>query len=246
MTITNDYLIVEKLKTLLVTACPSARVFDSTPTVLTQHELESLFRVTFEQAHILYAWMIASNGIAVQPHGTMSQREANGLALYGYVIHADRPGLPDADDPGISNPFASGTATATGSTTSLTDSSAAMTVNGYSNTHELWVTHADGSLDHARILSNTATIFTLRPPGLHAAVALGDTYQVFLRPTEIIAHEEARAVLDTLTTNRSNLASAITGTLGGYRMESVLWYGLGMWRATFEFNRDLFPSKSFA
>src|SRR5512139_3518555 len=244
MTITNDYLIGEKLKTLIRAACPAARIFLDTPTMLTREEFDRLMLVTFENARMVYAWIIASDGVGVQPHGTMSQREAVNWKLYGYISHADRPGQ-GSTDPGVALAFASGTATG-GSTTTLVDSSAAWTVNGYANTHEVWVTYADGTLDHARILSNSATTLTLRASqALQTSVSAGCTYQIWLRPTEHILHEEARALLTSLTTNRSAVGTAITGNLGGYVFESVLWYSIGMWRATFTLNRDLFPSKSF-
>jgi hypothetical protein len=244
MTLTNDYLIIEKLAGIVRTACPAARVYDSTPTVLNSHELEALFRVTFEGARLLYAWIVTQTGVASQPHGTNSQREAVGATIYGYMIHGDRPGIPDTDDPGVGQPFASGTATG-GSTLTVQDSAAAWAVNAYANTHEAWSTYADGTLDHARILSNTATALTLRT-ALTGAVVAGATYQIYLRPTEHIIHEQARALIASLSTNRSNLATAITGNLGSYKLEPVIWYGYGMWRVSIDINRDLFPAKAFA
>ena len=244
MTITNDYLILEKLHSIINTACPGARVYDSTPTVLNSHELEALFRVTFESARLLYAWIITQTGVSSQPHGTNSQREAVGATIYGYIIHGDRPGIPDSYDPGIGLPFVSGTATG-GTTLTVEDSAAAWTVNAYANTHEAWITYADGTLDHARILSNTATALTLRT-ALTSAVVAGATYQVFLRPTEHIIHEQARALITSLSTNRSNLSTAITGNLGSYRVEPVIWYGYGMWRVSIDVNRDLFPAKNYS
>lgn len=246
MTITNDYIIGEKLKTLIRAACPNARVFLDTPTMLNKEEFDKLMTVTVESCPLAYAWIIADEGVAAQGHGTMSQREAVNWKLYGYMVHADRPGLPHATDPGQKIAFASGTATG-GSTTTLVDSGAAWTVNAYANTHEVWITYADGTLDHARILSNTATTLALRADqSLKTAASAGCAYEIWLRPTEHILHEEARALLNSLTTNRSNVGSAITGSLGGYVFESVIWYDLGMWRVTFTLNRDLFPSKSFA
>ncbi len=245
MTITNDYLIGEKLKTLIRAACPSARVFLDVPTMLNREELDRLMTVTFESAKIIYAWVIGSDGVAVQAHGTMSQREAVNWKLYGYMIHGDRPGQ-GSTDPGIATPFASGTATG-GSTTTVVDSAATWSVNAYANSHEVWLTYADGTLDHARILSNSATTLTLRTDqALATTCSAGCTYQIWLRPTEQILHEQARALLTSLTTNRSNVGMAITGNLGGYVFESVLWYGFGMWRATFTLNRDMFPSKNYA
>lgn len=245
MAITNDYLIGERLKTLIRTACPAARVFLDVPTMLTREEFDRLMTVTFEGAPVIYAWVIGSGGVGVQPHGTMSQRESVGWKLYGYLVHADRPGLPHATDPGQKQAFASGTSTG-GSATTLIDAAAAWTVNGFANTHEVWVTYADGSLDHARILSNTATTLTLRAnQALQTAISAGCTYEIWLRPTEHILHEQARALLDALTTNRSNVGTSITGNLGGYVFESVIWYDYGMWRVTFDLNRDLFPGKTY-
>ncbi len=245
MTITNDYIIGENLKSIIRMACPAARVFLDVPTMLNREEFDKMMTVTFENAKLIYAWIISDEGVNVAGHGTMSQREAVNWKLYGYIIHSDRPGQ-GSTDPGIATPFAAGTATG-GSTLTVIDSSATWTVNAYANTHEVWLTYADGTVDHARILSNTATTLALRPSqALATACSVGCTYQIWLRPSEHILHEEARALLNSLTTNRSNLSTAITGNLGGYVFESVLWYGFGMWRATFTLNRDLFPSKNFS
>jgi hypothetical protein len=156
------------------------------------------------------------------------------------MIRSDRPGAATSD-PRISAPIASGSATG-GSTSTLTDSAAAF--GTYANTHECWVTFGGGRLDHRRILSNNATQLTFRQI-FDTAIGAGLAYAIHLRPTEWIMHEQARVLVDRLTTKRSAGGLVVTSPLSGYRLEPVMLYERGFWRVTIPFSRTDVVSKSY-
>ena len=220
------------------------KVFESVPFLPNSEDFDKLVLADFESAKLAYFWVVFVDGVDPEQIATMHQRERIPATVYGYMIRSDKPGEPDASDASVSVPFASGTATA-GSTTTLTDSGAAFTVDEFANSHELWVTYADGTVDHRRILSNTATALTVRQ-AFGTAISAGVTYQIWLRPTEWIMREQARKVLDALTTNRSG-GGAWSSNLPNYRIESIFpMYERGWWRVTFAQTKDISKGKSYA
>src|SRR3972149_5647809 len=207
------------------------KVFESVPFLPNSEDFDKLVLAAFESVKLAYFWVVFVDGVDPDQLATMHQRERIPATIYGYMSRSDKPGEPDASDASVSVPFASGTETA-GLTTTLTDSGAAFTVDEFANSHELWVTYADGTVDHRRIQSNTATVLTLRQ-AFGTAISAGVTYEIWLRPTKWIMHEQARKVLDTLTTNRSG-GGAWSSNLPGYRIEPWKQYERGLWRVVFE------------
>ena len=219
------------------------KVFESVPFLPSAEEFDKLVLATFESAKLAYFWVVFVDGVDPDQLATMHQRERIPASIYGYMSRSDKPGEPDAGDASVSVPFASGTATA-GSTTTLTDSNAAFTIDEFANSHELWITYTDGTVDHRRILSNTATALTVRQ-AFGTTIGAGVTYEIWLRPTEWIMREQARKVLDTLTTNRSG-GGAWSGNLPNYRIEAITLYERGMWRVTFAQTKETSKGKSYA
>ena len=245
VSIDREYTIYEQVVSQIrSTLGAGVKVFESVPFLPTSEEFDAVTVTTFESARLAYFWVCFVDGIDPDQIATMRQRERVLASTYGYMTRSDKPGLPVTDDPGVSTPFASGTATA-GSTTTLTNSSAVFTVNAYANSHELWVTYADGMKDHRRIASNTATAITVRQ-AFGAAISAGVTYEIWLRPTEWIIREEARRLVDMLTTQRSAGSTAVTSNTPGYRIEPIELYERGMWRVTFNISRDDYKGKSYA
>ncbi len=241
MTITNNYLVVESLVADVRAAIGAGvPVFDSLPSVYNDGDFDALFQVTLESVPLAYFWVLGLEELAVAPHGTQSQRQSDGGNLYGYMIRSDRPGAATSD-PKISAPLASGVATG-GSTSTLADTG--VTFGAYANTHECWVTFGSGRLDHRRILSSTATQLTFRQ-AFDSVIGAGLAYAIHLRPTEWLLHEQARALVDRLTTKRSAGGLVITSPLTGYRMEPVMLYERGFWRATIPFSRTDVVNKNY-
>ncbi len=243
MTISLDYRVVEQIATLArANVASGVRVFDSLPTILNDRDFDQMLLSTVENARLPYFWVIGYDSLDPSAWATQAQREVMTVNLYGYMIRSDRPGVLNSD-PTYSAAFEDGTATG-GTTATLEDTGAAMTVNAYADTHELWVTFGDGTIDHRRIASNTATVISTRLP-FAQAVTSACTYQVYLRPTEWIMHEQARAMVDTFTAQRSLGGRVVTGNTPGYRIEPVTLYERGMWRVTIQITRDNIVSKNW-
>ncbi len=242
MTVTNDYLVVENVcdrVRALVSA--GVRVFDAVPTIANEEEFDQLLTLTIEQAKVAYFWVVSLEQIDPSQFATAAQRERLTVNLYGYMIRSDHPGVPDSDDPRIAAPYVQGTATG-GSALTLIDSGESF--GAYADTHELWVTFANGTRDHRRIASTTATQITVRS-AFAQAVAAGDTYQIYLRPTEWLMHDQARLLLNALTQQRSLGGRMVTGNTPGYQLTPVTLYERGFWRVLIPLTSDNVISKSY-
>lgn len=243
MTITADYTLIEQIAAD-IRALAGVAVEDATPFIPNTAAFDNRLVATIETAKVVYFWTVQLDSLTPSQFATQTQRESRAITAYAYMSMSEKPGVPNSPDIRVSDAFATGTATS-GSTTTLTDSAAAMTVNAYANTHELWVTDASGNVSHRRILSNTATQFTVRQ-AFGATIAAGHTYEVWLRPTFWLLWEKAREVFDSLTTNRSQSGKAVTGNVPPLKIEAVTLYEMAFWRASFDMTRDDFKVKSYA
>ena len=247
VSIDNEFLVYEKTAAQLRTALGTGvRVYGSRPFMPDREQFEKMTVVTFESARLIYFWVVWMGGITPEQFSTGMQRNRYPGQVLGYMSRSETPGKPDPNNASARVPFAEGTATG-GSATTLTDSSAAFTTDEFANSHELWVTYSDGSVDHRRILSNTSTTPTIRSQQpFDTAISAGVTYKIWLRPTEWIIREQARLVMDNLTTNRSAGQTAVTGNTPGYVIEPAMLYDLGLWIVTFgDVQRDQFEGKSY-
>ena len=234
MGINTDYQIIEAIVTD-IRALVSAPVYDSIPFAPNIEAAKKFFEVTIESVNMMYFWVVTLNGITPEPFATKTQHELLPIRVEAFMSDTEKPGVQNSTDPKQADAFVTGTSTS-GSTTTLTDTSKSFTIDQYEHAFELWVTYADGSIRHRRILSNTSDTLTVRK-AFDTTIAASLSYEIWLRPTYWVLREDVRSVLNQLATNRSLSGLAVTGSLPAVAIEPGNLYESLWWRATFELTK---------
>lgn len=242
MAINNDYQVIEAIITD-IRALVDVDVLDVIPFIPNTEQEETRFKATIESSTMMYFWVVELLSFALRPFATQVQHEDKIIRVSAYMSFSEKPAEQSSTDPKVASAFETGTSTS-GSETTLTDTDKSFTTDEFANSHELWVTYADDSVRHRRILSNTADTLTVRK-AFDTTVAADLSYEIFLRPTSWILWEQVRTVLDQLSLNRSLAGLVVTGSLPEVRVEQVTLYERIWSRAIFDLTKTAQVAKAW-